>query len=354
MKRFLPPQTGLDEVGHALAVLAVALVGAFAPAGAAAFVVPLAPVDEVVFVSRIDDLQIVSAFVDIEPAIRDQGWRVDVELVVRNVGVVDYSGQIGVLDEVGTTDATLVYVDGELTRSEAISPRQDPAIPEHTYSHVRAVRLAIPLGGEVPLRLRMHRSGGVDGYGRSFIELPTHALGLFADAVGAGRIRMRIGQRAIGLLSTIDATSVYDAPLNDATWTLRDWNPRVPFRVSWANSWAALLLVAEIEACPEPWRVVRSTTDGELDGLRRYVRAFDDPTLRFCANLPEVLHGRPFGSDRTRSQLAAMTLDRYIPGSDPVPLYVPNPGWSEALLSDAEAIYSRALRTMLSERNPEP
>jgi hypothetical protein len=91
-------------------------------------------------------------------------------------------------------------------------------------------------------------------------------------------------------------------------------------------------------------------TGGEIDELRGYVGAHDGPTLEFCGNLPEILHGRWFTSEQTREQLSGMTLDRYVTGAQVVSLYAPNSDFDEEQLQDAEAIYSRALRSVLSAR----
>lgn len=335
----------------AATVVAAAALAVAVPA--LALIAPLAPVDASRFIARSESLVVESIYIDVAPDGADDGWWVDAELTLRNMDVVDVVAELAILDEAATTDATLVFVDGASVGTDVVAPRQDPSIPEHTYAHARRLRVNMPLGSEITVRVHMFRTGGMDALGRSYLELPTNALGLFADNIEAGRIRMEVDGRAIGLQATIAGGVTYDAPLNDASWPLRDWAPRVPFRVSWASPWSALLVVAEVEACPEPWQVVRSMTQGQVEALRSHLGVFDDDTLGFCANLPEVLHGRPFNSERTREQLAAMTLDRYVPGSDPVPLYVSNPDFDESLLSDAEAIYARALRTVLAQRSPE-
>lgn len=332
-----------------LTALALAALASSIPATSDALVAPLTRVDDTYFVARVEGVQVASAFIDIAPA--GDRWRIDVEVLVRNIGIGPVSVDLAILDEAAFTSETLVFVDGVATRTIGFDPRQDPAFPEHTYRHARRLPLSLDLDGEVTVRARVFRTTTMDTLGRAFVELPTHALGLFSDPVTAGRIHLALRERALGLEATIDGT-VYDEPLNDATWMLRDWNPRVPFRVSYSTPWAALLLVAEVEACPDPWHVVRSTTQGQISALRSNLQSYDDATLTFCGNLPDVLHGRPFTNEQTREQLAAITLDRYVPGSRSVPLYVPNANWSDALLSDAEAIYAHTLRSVLAERSP--
>lgn len=322
-------------------------------APARAFIAPMVPVEDAMFVRGDERLQLVAIDIEIAQLGVESGasqWLVDLEARFRNVSAEAINVDLAILDEAVTTGQTQVWIDGERAARSPLTPRQDPGFVAHTYEHVQHVATTIEHNTEQVVRATFQVSGTIDAVGRTFIELPTHALGLFAEDITFGHLRVTAVERMVGPQSTLSEPVVYDAPLNEVTWTLRDWAPMIPFRMSYSTPWAALLLVAEVEACPGPWEIVRMTSRGEMANLRRMLNDVDDATLTFCANLPEILHGREFTSERTRTQLQGMTLDRYVPSAGPVPVYRPNPTYSEAQLSDAEGIYARTLRQTLAAR----
>ena len=74
--------------------------------------------------------------------------------------------------------------------------------------------------------------------------------------------------------------------------------------------------------------------------------AYDDATLRFCARLPEIIHGAPFEPGPITSQLVEISMSRYLPSlAHESPLYRPNTAWSMDLLSEVEGLYRSALRS---------
>ena len=330
-----------------------ALFFVLAAAPADAFVAPLSAMDQTYFVSTTPDFRVDMVDVHItqaDGAPSSSEWIVDAEIAVRRVTVSESPASLAILDDEAFTDQTIAYVDGTRTETETIVVRQDPATPEHTYTRARHLLVPVAADRATTVRVQMRTSGTIDALGQVFIELPTHALGLFEGTITAGTMRLEFLGRPLGFQTTLSGGISYDDPIGEVTWRLRDWSPRIPFRSSFLTSWSALLLIAEIEGCPDPWRVVRAVTGGEVDDLRGYVGAHDDPTLEFCGNLPEILHGRWFSSESTRQQLQTMTLDRYVTEAQPVSLYAPNMNYDEAQLGDAEAIYSRALRSVLSTR----
>lgn len=342
---------------HRLSSLIAALLASLAmlaSAPAHAVFGPLVSLDRARFVAATEEVQVVSVSIDVDQQPSQQGgatqWWVDAEVRLRNVSAGPITTEVAVLDDPARTDDTMVFVDGVGVATDAMAPRQDPAFPEHTYAHVRAVPLRFELGQERVVRASFWATGSVDAMGRTYVEIPTHALGLFASNIAFGHLRVGLRDRPIGLQATLSDPVAYDSPMDEVRWTLRDWSPTIPFRAAFSTPWTALLLVAEVEACPPPWDVVRSTTNGNMSALRSQLDEYDDGTLHFCANLPEVLHGRPFTSERTLESLGAMTLDRYVPGSASLPLYRPNPAWDSATLTEAEGIYSRALRSILDTR----
>ncbi len=325
-----------------------------ASAPALGLVAPLGRIDNARFVQATEELQAVAIDIDVVQLSMEEGisqWQVNTEVRFRNVSSEATTVEIGVLDRTNSSDTTVVYVDGNRVETDGFQPRQDPAYLDHTYDHARLLPLRFALGEEHVVRATVYYEGTVDVMGRTFLELPTHALGLFSGNVTAGRMQLALVGRAIGLQSTLSDAIVYDEPTNEVSWTLRDWSPQIPFRASFSTPWSALLLVAEVEACPNPWEIVRTVSRGHMTGLRTHLSVFDDATLMFCANLPEILHGRPFESERTLAQLAGMTLDRYIPSAGPLAVYRLNPAWDVASLSEAEGIYSRSLRSVLEQRD---
>ena len=335
------------------AALFIALALSFATSTTHALVAPMRALDQTWFVGTSADFRVDMVDVrvsQVEGAPSSSEWLIDAELSVRRVTVSDGPAELAIVDNEAFTDATVAYIDGVLTETGAIVLRQDPANPEHTYLRARRLTVDVAADRATIVRVQMRASGTIDTLGQVFLELPTHALGLFEGTVTAGVMRLEFLGRPHGFQTTLTGGVSYDDPVSEVSWRLREWSPRIPFRASFLTSWSALLLIAEVEGCPDPWRVVRAVTGGDVDELRNYVGGHDDPTLEFCGNLPEILHGRWFASEQTRTQLAGMTLDRYVPEAQPVSLYAPNHRFDEALLGDAEAIYARSLRTVLSER----
>lgn len=277
-------------------------------------------------------------------------WILDAELSIRHAGLAEGPAPVVILDDEAFTAETVAYVNGEPVTTTEIVLRQDPAMPEHTYPRGRLLRVPVEEGVATIVRVRMRTLGTIDALGQIFVELPTHAMGLFEGVITGGTMRLEFLSRPLGFQATLVGGISYDDPISEVTWRLRDWAPRIPFRTSFLTSWSALLLVAEVEGCPDPWRIVRAVTGGDVAALRTYTSPYDDSTLEFCGNLPEILHGRWFDSDRTREELAGMTLDRYVVGAQTVSLYQPNSRFVEGQLGDAEAIYSRSLRSVLSGR----
>jgi hypothetical protein len=277
-------------------------------------------------------------------------WILDAELSIRHASLTDGPAPVVILDDEAFTAETVAYVNGEPVETTEIVLRQDPTMPEHTYPRGRMLFVPVEEGVATVVRVRMRTRGTIDALGQIFVELPTHAMGLFEGEITGGTMRVEFLGRPLGFQATLVGGIAYDDPISEVTWRLRDWEPRIPFRTSFLTPWSALLLVAEVEGCPDPWRVVRAVTGGDVDVLRAYGRQYDNSTLEFCGNLPEILHGRWFDSDRARGELAGMTLDRYVVGAQAVSLYQPNAHFSLAQLGDAEAIYARALRSVLSER----
>ncbi|MCB9507877.1 MAG: hypothetical protein H6698_06105 [Myxococcales bacterium] len=353
MSRAASPAHAAPVAGLAALTVGIAALVA-SPAAGRAMVAPLATIGGESFAARTPGLLIDTVRIELTQLPADVAgggpsaprWVVDTELVVRN-GTAD-AAAFALAALADGEDGAEVWVDGVPVETEETVIRQDPALPEHTYSRGQRLELLLPRGGAAVVRVRAGARGGVDALGQSWVELPTHALGLFGSAVQAGTLTMQPLSRPVALQTTIAGATTYDEPSPLVTWRLREWSPRVPFRATYLTPWSALLLVAEVEDCPDPWEVLRAATAGGDRWDAWAQQGVDASTLQFCGNLPDVLHGRPFGSDATRAQLAALTLDRYVADAPAVPLYSPNVAFDAASLTEAEALYARLLR-MLAE-----
>lgn len=334
------------RIAAAVAAALCALV--LRPAPASAFVAPLTDIDGTWFPTRSDDIRMlyVTARAEQLPASSDGAraarWQVEAEMVLRNHGPDARTVSAAVLAD---PDAASVraWIDGVPVDGEAIVMRQDPAMPD--VASTPALRLETTVDSEaiVVLRVRFDVVATYDTVGQQFFDLPTHALGLWDDVIADGHLEMRFQERPLALTSTLVGGTVYDEPENIATWNLHQWEPRVPFRAAQLSPWTALLVVATVEECPDPYRVLQWMSASRLSELDTYLNQFDGDTLGFCANLPLVLHGWSFPSDRARNELSAIPFERYLPDTGRGPLYVENTAFAEEELSEVEMIYRRTL-----------
>ncbi len=330
-----------------LCACALAIVGVVGPVGpASANLLPIAELEGRWFPVETDGVQLVAAIVDAEQQPGHSGgteWWVDIELLVRNNRDADVRVPFAIPVDPAFTDDWEVSVRGVPVSLRELTLGHDPDLRSHVYQLARRIDVDFGPLEEVTVRISGRAAGTIDSLGRVFLELPTHALGLFAANVSSGRIAVDWSQRPLGLQATIDGGTVYDEPAMRTTWHLSDWAPAIPFRASTLPPWSALQLVAAVEECPDPWRIVRDVAGGNLENLRAQLGPLDQASREFCGRLPGILHGETFESEAVRAQLSEMTLGRYLGSQDRDPIYLPNPSFHVASLTEAEGIYARAL-----------
>ena len=340
-------QPGSDMRHVCLLVLLGSLLAA---APAAALVVPAHDLDGTLFPHEIEHIQIVGADIRVDHLPSDavegvgQRWEVTAELRVRNHQDATTIVPLIVLDDADLTDQTRVFVDGVAIQTTAIDPGYDPAHRELVYEHGRHFDLAMAPFALMAVRVTMVIQPEVDSVGQVFLRLPTDAFALFDGPVPTAFLDVELDQRAIGLQASLTGYTLYDEPENRLVWFVLDWTPSRPLEIAYVPAWSALLLVATVEACPEPWAVVQHMTTGDIAALRTLLDGVDTGTLEFCAALPLMIHGYRFDSSRVREQFGAVALERYLPGERPgESIYRENPAFTEEMLGEIEAIYRRTL-----------
>jgi hypothetical protein len=326
-----------------------------------ALVAPLAETEGRFFPTRIAEVQVLSASVYAEPLptraddASAPRWLVELDLVVRNHQDATRVVPLAFAPDQEFVDATRVWFDGDVVATTSDSVGHDPALPDHLIRH--------PLRATVELQpLTVHTIRVVTGvrsqrdtYGQTFLRLPLHLLSLFDESLPYLGVTMRLDDRALALQSTVRHPVVYDAPDSMLQWFVRNSELALPFEVSWIDPWSALIIVAETEACPGPWDVVRAMSTGDIVGLEHELRDVGDDTLAFCAGLPAVLRGAPIANAEAADQLASIDMRRYLPGdTERGPLYRSNDGWDEDQLTDPERLYRNALRTLAESRSSVP
>lgn len=318
------------------------------PRPAEAVVAPLEDVDGTWFARPVEGVSAIAVALTLEqPAAAREAWIVDAEVWLRNGRPLDMTVPIASLLPGGT-----VYVDGIAADTRPGRVARDPASPEHTYRDAALLTLDVPAETVVSVRVTGQIEPVVDALGQVFVELPTHALGLFEGTIHGGTMIATLRERPYAARATISDFTRYDEPANRLSWQLREWTPTVPFRLTYLPTWSALQLMTEIEDCPAPWPLVRAMSEGDMAGVRGIASTYDAAALRFCANLPLVVHGFPFESERARNELLAVPLSRYLTGREVSgSAYVINPHFAEDDLTDAERIYRHTLRQLADERD---
>lgn len=327
-------------------MVAFAVFGALLTRPVGAVVAPITDASGHTFVAPAEGIQAISVHSVLrQPA--SGPWEVDVELWLRNARPVEVSTSLAVV-----LPNARVFVNGQPVDATPLTLRQDPARPEHTYRS--AARIDVTMAPETVYAVRVvaEVSPTIDALGRAFIEVPTQALALFEGTIHGGTMVALFRERPIAGQSTIPGATLYDEPENRMAWQLREWEPGIPFRLSYLPPWSALLLVADVEACPAPWPIVQAMSSGDVASVRGIIGTHDASALSFCASLPLVLHGYVFESERVRAQLSAIPLTRYLPGPGVTgTLYRENPSFAPASLSDAESIYRNTLLRFAEERS---
>ena len=333
----------------AIALIAGVLVGT---PNAHAFLAPLHSVDTTHFIAPNEAAQIVRANIraerqpNVDAEGPDDGWLVTAEIAIRNHSHEDITVPVAVTDSAEFEERTVVYVNGVSVELEVIDPGFDPAHPEVVVDHAQRFELSLPSQALVFVRTEFVVQAVTDDAGQVFLSLPTNYLGMWEAPIEAAFIEVALNDRGVGIQTTLSGYTLYDEPLNRLSWYSMDWVPTRPREVAFMPAWSALLRVAQVESCPEPWVVVEHISAGNMDDLNQYLAGYDPDSLQFCAALPLMVHGYVFESDNVRRQFGEIPLSRYL-GSDVDrgSIYRENPAFDSDMLTAVEAIYRRTLRS---------
>jgi len=334
------------SVGMCVALMLVAC----AASSASAVLLPVRTVDEFRFPDRAPDLHLMHVHMLVSRVnggtngAHRASWYVEADFVVANRSSSEITVPIALVGAIEGAEWSTIFVDGARIGSDQVRMRQDPARGDLVFPHGVAFQLTVPAEGYVTVRTQFYAPTTVDTYGRLFLELPTHVLAEWGSVVERGRIEVYTAERPMAMASTLTGGITYDEPEGMITWYLRDWRPSIPFRMSYLPTWSMLMTVTNVEACPDPWTVVRYFAQGDMSSAQDYIAVYDPGTLEFCASLPLVVHGYGFDDVEVRRQFGAIPLSRYVATADSdARLYTLNPHFQEAMLPDSEAIYRRAL-----------
>jgi hypothetical protein len=332
----------------ATGLASIALAG-LAPTAADATVLPIRMVDRLPFPAATEAITILDIRAQAAPAMAAETmgmlgvWQWDVTMTMQCRSIEATTVPVALLIP-SSGDA---WIDGVPVASRSVTLQRDPAMPDQTYPFAQLTELDCQPGNVFELRTRHSFETRVDSYGQRFLDFPALALSLFAENIGTASLFVELHDRPIALQTTLSDPTLYDEPDAAMSWYLRNWEPGLNFQVSWLSPWSALQMVADVESCPAPWQVVQATTSGDPNALQSLAAAYDDSTLRFCARLPEIIHGAPFEPGPVTTQLMEISMSRYLPSlAHETALYRPNPAWSMELLSEVEGLYRSALRSV--------
>lgn len=319
----------------------------FVSSHAHAFLIPVRTVEGRTFPTARADVEIGSARIYVERAERASGVRylVDAEFALRTSSLAVQRVPLLLADEEAWKGRTQIWVDGRSVVGRDGRVGYDPALPDVSPDRGTFFEADVVAGQMSVVRVAFHIDAVADTMGRTGLRLPTQWLALWGTMIPAAHVELALDARPLAFQTTLSGATRYDEPENRVTWFLREWRPRIAFEAWWMSPWTALLLMANIEQCPEPMHVVRLLSQGYLERLRNHNAAFDAEALQFCASLPLILHGNPFPSAEVRAELGQIRWSRYLPGSpEDARVYEPNPEFSEAMLLEVETLYRNALR----------
>ncbi len=342
------PQARPARLAAAMIAASTLLTGTLIATAASATVLPIRMVDRSPFPAATESIAILDIRAHAAPALAAETmgmlgvWQWDVTMTMQCRSIEQTSVPVALL----IPSSGQAWLDGVPINSRSVTLQRDPGMPDHVYPVAQLANINCVPGDVFELRTRHALETRVDTYGQRFLDFPSLALSLFAEDIGTASIFVELHDRPIALQTTISDPTLYDEPNPAMSWYLRNWEPRLDFQASWLSPWSALQMVADVESCPPPWQVVQATTSGDPNALQSLAAAYDDATLRFCARLPEIIHGAPFEPGPITSQLVEISMSRYLPSlAHESPLYRPNAAWSMDLLSEVEGLYRSALRS---------
>lgn len=345
---------------HPYFILLLVLALVFLSASASAFLAPTRTDGERTYLEKVDSWQLAVARIDLTPrfdiltpSATRHSWTVDAEFWLRNVSTEPQSMRLVIADDPAFTGDTELYLDGQRVETARTAVSYNPRMDTLNIEGGRRFSVAVPSGERVVIGVRMRVDAVRDDQGQFSIDLPTHLLQLITPKVLQTFLHVDFDARPLGLSSTLNGFTFYDHPWNRLSWFALDWEPRLPLRIVWLESWQLLVKIAAVEVCPAPWDVVRAVSRSDLGALRALLNKHDVQTLRFCAALPLVIHGYVFPSTRVRDQFAEIPLRRYLgAAADRGLLYRENSAFSASDLPELEKIYWSTLTRMIEERQP--
>jgi hypothetical protein len=333
----------------ACASVACMLTLALAPATSLATALPIRLIDQAVFPSTSASIAILHLNVLGTPSLQAEAlgnlgvWTWDVSITMQCRDIADTDVPLALL----IPSSGHAWVDGDRISTQRTAIRQDPALPDHVWDSAQITTIDCTPGRVFVLRTRHSAESRLDSYGQRFLDLPVHGLGLFVDSISTATIHIELPDRPVALQTSLGNPVFYDEPDPALHWYVQAWEPTINLQTSWVSPWSALQMVAEIESCPPPWQVIQQLTNSQSADFNTMAGTFDDSTLRFCARLPEIIHGAPFDNGPVLEQLSSIMMSRYLPNlAYDVPLYRPNRGWALSHLSEVEALYRSALQSV--------
>lgn len=332
----------------------------FISVSASAFIAPIRTDGERTYLQKVDSWQVAVARIDLKPrfdihapSATRHSWTVDAEFWLRNVSTEAKSLSLVVADTPAFTGETELFLDGQRVETALTPLTYDPRMDRMNIDSGRRFAVAVSSGGRVVIGVRLRVDAVRDDKGQYSIDLPTHLLQLLAPKIMQTFLHVDFDARPLGLSSTLSGFTFYDHPWNRLSWFALDWEPRLPLRIVWLESWQLLVKVAAVEDCPAPWDVVRAVSRSDLGAVRALLNKHDVQTLRFCASLPLVIHGYVFPSSRVRDQFAEIPLRRYLgAAADRGLLYRENSAFSPDDLPELEKIYWSTLTRMVEQGQP--
>lgn len=316
-----------------------------------AFVMPVERVDDTVFPHRVENVQVVALRIEARPTpsgsvggVAGYEWELDVEVWLRNLEDTDRSVSLAWFVSEDSRPRSSYFVGGSPAGARVTTIRRDPARSSIRGGAYPVSEVDLPARTIVPLRLRTFVEATRDNLGQTTFSIPAEIFQLYEGSIGSTVISLILPERPIGLVASLQSYVFYDEPENRLSWFSIDWAPEQNLDIAWLGAWPALLLVAEVEECPQPWRVVQGMMSGHVSAVNNYLDGFDEQTLDFCKSLPLVTHGFVFRSEMVRERLTELSVNRYVGGrTDRGSLYRENPAFNEEDLTEPERVYRRAL-----------
>lgn len=331
------------------------------PRPTTAQVIPLEQIGSEWTPVELDGVQIVCLRLTVHPSYdEEQGhsmWTVDQTLVVRNQGSESQALHLGIPDAWSLDDPSVhyeprdfwaeAYSNGAPLEEETVAIVPNPAHPAIVFRAAQMVEIFLESGETSHLRFLFALPGETTDQGERRLSFPFHLRRLWDGPVDFGVIIVRWGDRVFSFRSNLSAYALYD---DRAEWFLWGFEPDTDLEVQFLPRQSVFYMLAEHTGCPMPWEVVDRISDGNMEGIRDMLSAYDADVLEFCAELPAVLLGSQAAA--RRSGLTEMQLEQFAPQDSGLtgPVFVLDPDFRDEDLSQPEAMYGRCLRQEVEAR----